>query len=201
MRCLTRHSWLRNWDRNREVADSIPNSVTAIFHRHNPSCRTMALGSTQPLTEMSTRNIFWKVKLAGAHGWQSYHLHLPTVLKFTNLSVLETSVPVQVWTGVYLGLYVISLQFAHLTYIMKSYKIFNFITTEKLRHFIYVQSQESAHNSTFRQFTALTVCPLHWPWAANSISATVACTCRCNKLLGSAIVKTTERRLANDLCT
>ena len=29
-----------------------------IFHSHkNPSDRTMALGSTQPLTEMSTRNI------------------------------------------------------------------------------------------------------------------------------------------------
>jgi hypothetical protein len=30
-----------------------------IFHWHNPSGRTMALGSTQPLTEMSTRNISW----------------------------------------------------------------------------------------------------------------------------------------------
>jgi hypothetical protein len=29
------------------------------FHWHNPSGRTMALGSTQPLTEMSTRNISW----------------------------------------------------------------------------------------------------------------------------------------------
>jgi len=29
------------------------------FHRHNPSGRTMALGSTQPLTKMSTRNISW----------------------------------------------------------------------------------------------------------------------------------------------
>jgi hypothetical protein len=27
----------------------------------------MALGSTQPLTEMSTRNIFWGVKAAGAY--------------------------------------------------------------------------------------------------------------------------------------
>jgi hypothetical protein len=26
----------------------------------------MALGSTQPLTEMSTKNIFWGVKAAGA---------------------------------------------------------------------------------------------------------------------------------------
>jgi len=29
-----------------------------MFHLHNPSGRTMALGSTLPLTEMSTRNIF-----------------------------------------------------------------------------------------------------------------------------------------------
>jgi len=29
------------------------------FHWHNPSGRTMALGSTQPLTEMSTRNASW----------------------------------------------------------------------------------------------------------------------------------------------
>jgi hypothetical protein len=30
--------------------------------------RTMALGLTQPLTEMSTRNITWGVKAAGAYG-------------------------------------------------------------------------------------------------------------------------------------
>jgi hypothetical protein len=30
-----------------------------IFHLHNPSGRTMALGLTQSLTEMSTRNISW----------------------------------------------------------------------------------------------------------------------------------------------
>ena len=29
---------------------------------------TVALGSTQPLTEMSTRNISWPVKAAGAWG-------------------------------------------------------------------------------------------------------------------------------------
>jgi hypothetical protein len=33
--------------------------VIGIFHRHNPSDRTMALGSTQPLTEMSNRRISW----------------------------------------------------------------------------------------------------------------------------------------------
>jgi hypothetical protein len=33
---------------------------------HNPSGRTKALGSSQPLTEMSTRNISWEVKAAVA---------------------------------------------------------------------------------------------------------------------------------------
>jgi hypothetical protein len=41
-----------------------------IFSWHNPVGRTMALWSTQPLTEMSTRNISWGVKAAGAYGWQ-----------------------------------------------------------------------------------------------------------------------------------
>jgi hypothetical protein len=36
---------------------AIPNRVIGIFHWHNPSGRTMALGSTQLLTEKSTRNI------------------------------------------------------------------------------------------------------------------------------------------------
>jgi hypothetical protein len=34
---------------------SIPDGVIGFFHWHNLSGRTMALGSTQPLTEMSTR--------------------------------------------------------------------------------------------------------------------------------------------------
>ena len=48
-----------------EGRGSIPDGVTGIFHWHNPSSRIMALGLTQPLTEMSTRNISW-VKAAGA---------------------------------------------------------------------------------------------------------------------------------------
>jgi len=49
--------WLRCCATNRKVAGSIPDGVIGIFHLHNPSDHTMALGSTQPLTEMSTRNI------------------------------------------------------------------------------------------------------------------------------------------------
>jgi len=33
--------------------------VIGIFHWHNPSGHTVALGLTQPVTEMSTRNISW----------------------------------------------------------------------------------------------------------------------------------------------
>jgi hypothetical protein len=40
--------------------------VTGIFNLHNPFGRTIALGSPQPLTEMSTRNHSWGVKAAGA---------------------------------------------------------------------------------------------------------------------------------------
>ena len=47
---------------------SIPDGIIGTFDRLNPSGRTMALGSTQPLTEMTTRNIFWEVLAAGAFG-------------------------------------------------------------------------------------------------------------------------------------
>jgi hypothetical protein len=39
--------------------------ANGIFHRHNPSGHTMALGLNQPLTQTSTRNISWGVKVAG----------------------------------------------------------------------------------------------------------------------------------------
>jgi len=55
-RCWWR-SWLRHCATSQKVAVSIPDGVTGIFHCHNPSGRTMALGLTQPLTEKSTRNI------------------------------------------------------------------------------------------------------------------------------------------------
>jgi hypothetical protein len=81
-----------------------PVCVTGIFHWHNPSGRTMALRSTQPLTEMSTRNISWGwgggVKAAGAYGWQPFYHHVPTVLKFGNFNHLEPSGPVQAWNGI-----------------------------------------------------------------------------------------------------
>jgi hypothetical protein len=40
-------------------AASIPDGVIGIFHWYIPSGRTMALELTQPLTEMSNRNVSW----------------------------------------------------------------------------------------------------------------------------------------------
>jgi hypothetical protein len=42
---------------SRKVASSIPDEVIGFFNWPNPSSRTMALGSTQPLSEMNTRSL------------------------------------------------------------------------------------------------------------------------------------------------
>jgi hypothetical protein len=52
--------WLRYYAKNQKVTGSIPDGVIEFFIDMNPSDRTMALESTQPLTEMSTRSISWR---------------------------------------------------------------------------------------------------------------------------------------------
>jgi hypothetical protein len=47
---------LRHYATDRKVASSIPD-VFEFFNRPNPSSRTVALGATQHLTEISTRNL------------------------------------------------------------------------------------------------------------------------------------------------
>jgi hypothetical protein len=51
--------WLRYFVTNKKVVGSTPFVVMDIFIDINPSDLTMALGSIQPLTEMSTRSISW----------------------------------------------------------------------------------------------------------------------------------------------
>jgi len=67
---------LRHCATSRKVAESI-----GIFHWNNPSGRTLAVVSTQPLTEMSTKNISWRVNAAGAYGWQTYYSLVLIVIK------------------------------------------------------------------------------------------------------------------------
>ena len=52
--------WLRCCATNRKVAGSIPTGVIGIFHLHKIlPIAICSLGSTQPLTEMTTRSISW----------------------------------------------------------------------------------------------------------------------------------------------
>jgi hypothetical protein len=51
-----RHSWLRHYTTSRKVTGSNSDEVIGFYNWPDPSSRSMALGSTQPLTEMSTRN-------------------------------------------------------------------------------------------------------------------------------------------------
>jgi len=95
-------SWLRHCITNRKVAGSIHDGVTGNFHWHNSSGRTMALASTQPLTEMSTSNTSWWVKATSAYGWQLHHPHVPIFLKSGSPRLLEPSGPFQDCACVYL---------------------------------------------------------------------------------------------------
>jgi hypothetical protein len=71
---MRQRSWLRHYATNRKVAGSIPDGVIGFFNLRNPSSRTMALGSTQSVIEMSTRN------LPGAKGWPANKTHKLTVI-------------------------------------------------------------------------------------------------------------------------
>ena len=78
---------------------SIPVDVIVMFHWHNPSDLTMALESTQPPAEVSSRNISCGVKAAAAYGWHLYYLHVPNVLKSGRLNLLDPSGSVPDCTG------------------------------------------------------------------------------------------------------
>jgi hypothetical protein len=70
---------LRHCATSLKVMGSIPDGVIGFLQWHNPFDRTIDLGSTQPSTCMTTKNIFWGVKAGGVQGWQPYHLLVPTV--------------------------------------------------------------------------------------------------------------------------
>ena len=66
------------WDNAQRVRFPM---VSEIFHWLVPSSRTIDLRSTQPLTEMSSRDLPWGVKVAGTWGWQTYHLNVQPAWK------------------------------------------------------------------------------------------------------------------------
>ena len=87
----------RHYATSRKVADSIPDGVIGIFQWHNPSGRNVAMG----VESSSNRNEYQEYFL----GWQPYHLHVPIVLKYGSLNLLEPSGPLQSCNGTALPLY------------------------------------------------------------------------------------------------
>jgi len=59
---------------------SVFDEVIGVFHWLSPSSHSVALGSTRPLKEMSTRSISWVVKAASAWGWQPWCANCPEIL-------------------------------------------------------------------------------------------------------------------------
>jgi hypothetical protein len=57
MHALTYHSWLRHYVTSWKLTGSIPDEIIGFLNLPNPTSHIMALGSTQLLTEMSTRNL------------------------------------------------------------------------------------------------------------------------------------------------
>jgi hypothetical protein len=96
--------WSRHCATNRKVAGSIPDEVIGFFSWPNPSSHTMALGLTQPLTEVGIRN------LPRSKGWPRVMLTtLPTSVsrlstKCGNRYVSQTSGPPRPVTRVALPL-------------------------------------------------------------------------------------------------
>jgi hypothetical protein len=68
LRGMRWRSWLRNCATSRKVAGSIHDGVIGIYHCRIPFGRTVYLVSNQTLTEISTSNISWGVRAAGAFG-------------------------------------------------------------------------------------------------------------------------------------
>jgi hypothetical protein len=122
VRCCKR---LRHCATNRKVVGYISSEVIRIFHWFNPSGRTVALGSTQPPSEMSTRVIFWEVMAADARDENNLTTFMWQLSRNSNiLDILKTQWPVQACNAMALLLYthceLLHVSANHLTFLREA---------------------------------------------------------------------------------
>jgi hypothetical protein len=92
------HSWLRHCVTNRMFAGSIPDGVIEIIRSHDSSGRTVVLGSTQSLTEMSTRNISWgKIGRLRVNNYSFFVVHSCSRKEDVARMLVSLSCPHLVW--------------------------------------------------------------------------------------------------------
>jgi hypothetical protein len=95
---------LSHYATSQQVAGWIPGEVIGFFNLPNPFSHTMVLGSTQPLTEMSTRNF------PGGKEWPAHKadnlnaICEPLSIKYGSLNVSQSHGPPQAVTGIDLPL-------------------------------------------------------------------------------------------------
>jgi hypothetical protein len=110
------HSCLSHSSSSLKFAVSITDGVTGFSQWLNLSGRSMFLGLTQSLTEMSTRFFSWEVKAAGAGDWHLYHLTVPTVLKFWQAPPVQTCIGIAIPCFLPKSLMDFSLRMLHIQY-------------------------------------------------------------------------------------
>jgi hypothetical protein len=79
----------------------------------------MAMGSTQPLSEMSKRDLPWGAKAAGAYDWQACHLHV-----LSDCKSWEPQPPraLRAYLGLYRDSFTLPYLSEHHSYLLEKYK-------------------------------------------------------------------------------
>jgi len=70
---------------------SYSRQIPTYYLKVDPQPFLLAQESIQPLTEMRTRNISWRIRATGGYDKESHHFHAPIVSKSGHINLVEPS--------------------------------------------------------------------------------------------------------------